>query len=419
MSSQSSGFNAKLAEVTRLFSIGSPEAADELLRTMRAAASDIHEIERIGRQAAGFGRLDLARECYNAALALDADDLESLKGLARLDRTPRPDLIDRLVRLEPDIAVDEDRAAVDMLLGQLFEDMRAYDRSFEYYQRGNAITHALRNYDETRNDQMLARYTRNITGEVLNRLGTGGRTGLAPIFIVGMPRSGSTLCEQILASHPEVLGGGELTLLPRVISMAAEEIGSKFVDDILRRGSPSAFSAMADIYIDTVRRALGERTRVTDKLLENFWNVGLIRLMFPDAKVIHCQRDPLDNCFTIFRRPFTRFGPPFANDLGAIGRQYRRQVQMMQHWDAVLPGFVYPLRYEALIDDFEAETRRLVAWCGLTWDDRCLEYYRTERGVRTASVTQVRRPPNRDSIGIAAPYRDHLGPLIEALLGSS
>lgn len=404
-----------LAEIARHYAAGHVEAANGLLLETRNTAATAPQLELVGRTAIRFGRFDLARDCYAAALRLDPDHLESLKGLARLDREHDPALVERLVQLEPSIASDEERASIGMLLGQLFEDSGDYDRSFQFYSRGNAITHRLRRHDDAMLDQRLARYRDNITPELLRRLAGGGRTGLGPIFIVGMPRSGSTLCEQILASHPLVLGGGELPLLARVMALAGQEIGSQSVDDLLRRASPSSLAAMADIYIDTVQPALGSRTRLTDKQLDNFWNVGLIHAMFPDARIIHCLRDPLDNCFSIYRRPFTRQGPSFAHDLGAIGRQYRRHLSMMEHWNAVLPGLVYTLRYETLIDDFEAETRRLVEHGRLPWDDRCLEFYRTERGVMTASATQVRRPPYRDSIGIAGRYRKHLGPLLEAL----
>ena len=206
-----------------------------------------------------------------------------------------------------------------------------------------------------------------------------------------------------------------MNLISRIRAMAGEEIHSSALDDILRLASPSSMTAMADIFLETVRPALREKSRLADKQLNNFWHVGLIRMMFPDAVVIHCLRDPLDNGFSIFRRSFTEGGPAYAYDLTAIGRQYRRHLGMMDHWDSLLPGFVYKLRYETLIDNFEAETRRLVAHCGLEWDDRCLEFYRTERGVKTASVVQVRQPVYRDSIGIAGRYMKHLGPLIDAL----
>lgn len=406
-----------LDEVAKHYAAGDATEGNRLLLEAQSAAASARELTAVGHRSVRFGRLDIARATFEAALRADPNDLSALKGLVSLGKDHDAAHAERLVQLADTIESEEERASLDMLLGRVFEDLGDYDRSFAFYTLGNALYDKLRGKSYDQLDQRLARYRRNITPDVMARLSGGGTTGLGPIFIVGMPRCGSTLVEQILASHPQVLGGGEMHLINRVIAMAGEEIGSTSLDDVLRSASQSSMTAMADIYLETVRPALRQKSRLADKQLNNFWSVGLIRLMFPDAVVIHCQRDPLDNCFSIFRRSFSTGGPLYAYDLAAIGRQYRRHMSMMEHWDSLLPGFVYKLRYETLIDNFETETRRLIAHCRLEWDDRCLEFYRTERGVKTASVVQVRQPVYRDSIGIAGHFMKHLGPLNEALRG--
>lgn len=404
-----------LDRVAAHFADGDLEEGGRLLASAKLAATTVKEFRAVAEQALRFGRLEVAREAFEAALSIDPNDLAMLLGASRLTKEHDPARVEHMAALAESLTSEDERAALDMQLGGIFEDMGEYDRSFAFYQSGNALYDRLRGQDQSHLDATTSRYGKRITPEVINRLLGGGRAGLGPIFIVGMPRSGSTLVEQILASHPQVLGGGETELIARIRSMAGAEIGSSALDDILLHASPGAMTAMADIFIETVRPALRQKSRLVDKQLNNFWNVGLIRLMFPDAAVIHCVRDPLDNCFSIYRRPFSKGGPRYAYDLAAIGREYRRHLTMMDLWENLLPGFVYKVRYETLVDDFEAETRRLVAHCGLEWDGRCLEFYRTERGVKTASVVQVRQPVYRDSIGIARHYEKHLGPLIDVL----
>lgn len=230
-----------------------------------------------------------------------------------------------------------------------------------------------------------------------------------------MPRSGSTLIEQILASHPQVHGGDELPLTTEIIAAARKKHFRSSVPDLVSAAQPSWISEMARAYIRDARPLMGKKPRLVDKYLDNFWHIGLLKLMFPEAKVIHCVRDPLDNAMSIYRQSFSDPGPTFAYDLAEIGAYFKLHDSVMRHWDEVLPGFVRHVRYEDIVGALEPGARDLLAFCDLPWDDRCLDFHRTERPVRTASHAQVRQPLYRSAIGSAQPYLAHLGPLIEAL----
>ena len=246
--------------------------------------------------------------------------------------------------------------------------------------------------------------------ELLRRFAGAGDPSHVPIFILGMPRSGSTLVEQILASHPAVHGAGEL----RNLWMRANSI-------LDGGGRVIPFPACVHRFDATVLRRLGHdyladlpplpagKTRVTDKAPSNFWFVGLIRLILPNAKIIHTVRDPRDTCLSCFSTLFTS-SQQFSYDLGELGRYYRHYRDLMAHWQTVLPaGSMLDVAYEDVVDDLEQQARRLLDHCGLPWDDRCLSFHRTERPVATASNVQVRRPLHGRSVARWRRYRSRIG----------
>jgi tetratricopeptide (TPR) repeat protein len=239
-----------------------------------------------------------------------------------------------------------------------------------------------------------------------------GHDSRAPIFILGMPRSGSTLLEQILASHPKVEGLGECAALFAAVQ-------GKFPYQPNPPGAeddPGHFRRMGDDYLARLRGlGWGKAPRVIDKMLGNYMHIGMIQLIFPDAIILHSVRDPVDNCLACFRKLF-RTGNEWTYDLADIGAQYRRYRRMMAHWETVLPGRVIPVVHEELVADSERKIRWLVEdACGLKWDEACLAFHQTKRPVRTASVAQVRQPIFRTSVERWRRYAKHLGPLFEAL----
>ena len=331
----------------------------------------------------------------------DADDLAAMH-----QQLARPDL------------VEDDRLHLEFAIGKALEDAGEYAPSFQHYVRGNALRRAQLRYsaDETsaRVQRACARYTR----EFFAARADMGCPARDPIFIVGLPRAGSTLIEQILSSHSQVEGTMEL---PEVASMTRS---------LRQQGDPSSampyHDALATLDADALR-ALGEqylaRTRIQrktsaplfiDKMPNNFMHIGLIHLMLPNAKIIDARRHPLACCFSAFKQHFAR-GQSFSYGLEDIGRYYRDYVRLMAHFDAVLPGRIHRVLYERMIADTEGEVRRLLDYCGLPFEASCLRFFQNPRPVRTASSEQVRRPIYREGVDHWRHYAPWLGALQQVL----
>jgi hypothetical protein len=237
-----------------------------------------------------------------------------------------------------------------------------------------------------------------------------------PVFIIGMPRSGTSLIEQILASHPAVFGAGELEEISKLAesSVAAPGARARFPDAVPAMSAQQIRQVGAD-YIARIRARAPNAKRIIDKMPGNFAFAGLIHLALPNARLIHTRRDAVDTCFSCFSRYFAH-GQWFSYDLGELGRYYRGYEALMEHWRNVLPkGVMLEVDYEQVVADLEHEARRIVEHCGLEWDDACLAFYETQRPVRTASASQVRQPIYGTSVGRWRPYEPFLGPLLEAL----
>ena len=313
---------------------------------------------------------------------------------------------------------DHTRLHLEFALGKAFEDQKIFAASFEHYARGNALRRAMVQYEADGFTRFVERSRALYTpGFFASRSGSGN-SAPDPIFVVGLPRSGSTLIEQILASHSQVEGTRELPDIPGF----ALELGA-----LERPGQPPAYpasvarldraqlNALGERYLAQTRphRVLG-RPRFVDKMPANFNHIGLIHLLLPNAKIIDARRAPLACCFANFKQHF-QSGVWFTYSLEDLGRYYRDYVRLMQHFDSVLPGRVHRVQYEALVGDLEGEVRRLLAYCGLPFEEQCLRYYETERSVQTVSSDQVRRPIYGDAVEQWRNFEPWLGPLKAAL----
>ena len=229
-----------------------------------------------------------------------------------------------------------------------------------------------------------------------------------------MPRSGTTLVEQILASHSQVFGAGELNDLLRIAtSIQAEKTDKEFPDCILDLNE-EALETLGVSYLERLRKHSDSKRFITDKMPHNFWFIGLIKIILPEAKVVHCIRDPRDNCLSIFKNSFVHANY-YAYDLKELGQYYNLYLDMMDHWGKTIPDFIYDLSYEAMVSNQEEETRKLLTYCQLPWEASCLSFHKTERSVATASSTQVRRPIYNDSVSLWKKYERQLEPLRNAL----
>ena len=372
-----------------------------------------HALKTVGRQAE-------AVQAYRKTLALAPQFGEAWWSLANLKTVTFSDadvaaMTGQLAR--PDLS-DDDRLHLEFALGKAREDARAFEASFSHYARGNAIRREALGYVADETARQVSRSRTLFTREFLQARAGQGCPAPDPIFIVGLPRAGSTLIEQILSSHSQVEGTQEL---PDIIALA-RRIGGRTqapaescYPEALGELSADALQALGEEYLARaqVHRKLG-RPLFIDKMPNNWSHLGLIRLALPNAKVIDARRHPLGCGFSAFKQHFAR-GQGFTYDLGDLGRYYADYVALMAHFDAVAPGWVHRVIYEQMVADPEAETRALLAHCGLPFEDACLRFYENDRAVRTASSEQVRRPIFTDAADHWRNYEPWLGPLKAAL----
>lgn len=311
----------------------------------------------------------------------------------------------------------EDRFHFHFALGKAFEDAGQFAESFKHYEQGNSLRRKGVGYDADWNSEQMRRMKALFTPEFFAARAGQGASAPDPIFIIGLPRSGSTLLEQILSSHPQVEGTMELADIPNLVRELGGTQGrskSRYPEAIAEL-DPAALRALGERYLELTR--IYRRTDAPffiDKLPNNFAHTGLIHLILPRAKLIDARRHPLGCCFSGYKQHFAR-GQHFTYNLDEIGRYYRDYVELMAHYDAVLPGRVHRVIYERMIEDTEREVRRVLDYCGLPFDQRCLRFYENERAVRTASSEQVRRPIYREGVDHWVNYEPWLGPLKSAL----
>lgn len=303
------------------------------------------------------------------------------------------------------------RAGLAFALAKALDERGDYDEAFETYLEANRLKRSTFTYSVEETAAVFDQLEREFTADFAKLREGSGHPDDAPIFIIGMPRSGTSLVEQILASHPDVHGAGELHLFRSTAAEIAGPEATNSLGSALVRMPADRFASIGEQYSTGVRGLAGGKPRVTDKLPGNFLFAGAIALALPRARIIHIRRDPMDNLVSIFRADFGSLHK-HVYDLAELGDYYVRYRRLMQHWDAVLPaGRIYHLDYRALVADQEGETRRLLAHCDLEWSDSCLRFYETKRPVRTVSALQVKRPIFDDAIGSAARYGAALDPL--------
>jgi tetratricopeptide (TPR) repeat protein len=300
-------------------------------------------------------------------------------------------------------------------LAKAYDDLGEQDRGFACLLEGNAIKRRQDQYQEARDLGAMNRIRKVFTAELITARGDVGDKSTLPVFIVGMPRSGTTLVEQVLASHNSVFGAGERLELPRAVGQLERRLGALPFPEAVWTIPGEELRQIGADYVAALQPLAPDARRIIDKMPVNFHFAGLIHLILPNARIIHVIRDPVDTCLSCFSKLFSG-EQPFAYDLGELGRFHRAYQQLMAHWRQVLPPHVLlEVHYESLVEDLATEARRMVAHCGLDWDDACLEFHKTSRAVHTASVTQVRQPIYRGSVGRWRPEPTLLQPLLDGL----
>ncbi|HZU38634.1 MAG TPA: sulfotransferase, partial [Gemmataceae bacterium] len=331
--------------------------------------------------------------------------------------TAEPD-IDTLKRWLTDPRLPVDFAIqLHFTLGKLLDRLELWDEAFAHFSQGNALRRALfqksgRAFDAAAHAQLIDEMIALFTPAYFQRVQGFGISSALPVFIVGMPRSGTTLVEQILSCHPKVFGAGELPNLGRLATRLPAQLGGSY-PECLSRLDPARAREMAETYLERITSLGGSAERVTDKMMELSLHLGFVATLFPNARVIYCGRDPRDVCLSCFFQYFR--GLNFTWDLEDLGRYYRDRERLLAHWRVVLPLPILEVGYEDLVAHQEAVSRRLVAFCGLEWDERCLSFHQNPRPVKTSSVLQVRQPIYTSSVGRWRQYAAHLKPLLDAL----
>jgi tetratricopeptide (TPR) repeat protein len=328
------------------------------------------------------------------------------------------DIATMRAQLERTDLTNDDRLHFDFALGKALEDTGEYAESFAAYARGNALRRKLNRYDADDNEAHVARSKKLFTREFFAARAGVGCAATDPIFVVGLPRSGSTLIEQILATHSRVEGTQELpdvTMIARIIGKRTTRAEASAYPRALDKFSADELRAFGEQYLAQTRiQRKTDRPFFIDKMPNNFAHTGLIHLMLPNARIIDARRHPLGCCFSCFKQHFAR-GQNFTYDLAELGRYYRNYVELMAHFDSVLPGRVHRVFYENMVEDTEGEVRRLLEYCGLPFEEGVLRFHENQRAVRTASSEQVRRPIFREGMDQWRHYEQWLDPLKHSL----
>ncbi len=311
-----------------------------------------------------------------------------------------------------------DKTQMHFALGKAYEDSKDYDTAFSHYQAGNTLKRETSNHSKEQLDIRISTQLDVCTAELFERLKDVGHDAPDPIFILGLPRAGSTLLEQILASHSKVDGTMELH---DILDLAKRLRGRDKASDpspryprILGELPTERFAQFGQQFIEDTRAYRGTAPYFIDKMPNNFFHIGLIKLILPNAKVIDARRHPMACCFSGYKQLFGE-GQEFSYGLEEIGNYYRQYVDLMNHWDEVLPGFVLRVQHEDVIADLEGQVRRILNFCGLEFEESCVEFHKTKRTVRTPSAEQVRQPINKSGVDQWCNFESHLDPLKHAL----
>lgn len=406
--------NAQAANVLGLTYVAASRHA-EAVTAFKQATSRRRWAEpwiNLGNALREIGAFEDALAAFDRARELAPRDAAPLLGAAQVKmfRDATDPHLAAMQSLERDLAKlpEAQQMYLHFALGKGHDDLGDTEKAFAHLSAGNAIKRQSVAYDEAKTLKLFDRIKQTFDAEFMATARTGLRDP-APIFVVGMPRSGTTLVEQIISSHPDVGAAGETSAM----SSAMRTLGA--FPESVRACGDEVLVRLAESYMRQLRSIAADAAHITDKAPSNIFFIGLIHAALPEAKIVHVMRDPADTCFSCYSKLFTR-EQPHTFDLGEMGRYYRAYYGLMQHWRDVLPeGRVLDVRYEDVVGGTEGQARRLLSHCGLDWDERVLSFHQSERAVSTASASQVRRPIYTSSVARWRRYEAHLWPLLDAL----
>jgi tetratricopeptide (TPR) repeat protein len=397
------------------------EAIEVLEKALKSRPEHPEALNFYGVALKSVGRLDEARETILKALKLnDAmyGAYANLNDLVDFSEGPGEALFNRMEAIfesAPNPEADQ-FLPLHFAYAKALDDRGQHEKALEHYITGGKMKRAQLEYKESETFGFFDSIREAFPKEVFENRKWAGLDDDRPVFIVGMPRSGSTLVEQILSSHPGVYGAGEVKHLSRALGQLRDRFPSlpKY-PEMAGKMTPAQFELAAKSYQKALENGAGDAKRITDKLLTNYFFLGLINLLFPKAKVIHTRRDPVDTCLSGFTKLF-KDDMPHSYDLTELGHYYGKYREIMEHWEKVLPeGVLITVQYEDVVADTEKEAKRLIEFLGLPWDKKCVDFHKSDRPVKTASVAQVRKPIYKTSVKRWKKYGEGLQPLVEAV----
>ena len=365
-----------------------------------------------------LGQMPQARQAYMAAISIDPSGGKSYRHLAEITKTDNSENIDLMSLVSNACQLDnislESKEHLNFALAKLLDGLKDYEGAFSAYEAGNSLHRKSEKYNPSESAGLFkiikSAYIKNNLIEADGPVSNDNR----PIFILGMPRSGTTLVEQIIASHTSVTGAGELPYLADEVKQYKG--GVMAFHKHFAKMSREQLSSVAEGYLAGLSKYDQGLAKITDKMPHNFLYIGLIATLFPNAKIIHCKRHPVANCLSIYKAYFAaKNAHPYAWDLKELAHYHNLYEDLMAHWRDVLPERFYEVSYEQLTSNQEEESRKLIDYCGLDWQEACLDFHNTERKVKTASAFQVRQPMHKQSVDLWKRYGDALQPLLDNL----
>ena len=430
------------------------EALECIKHAEKLSPKNLNVTDLLGLVYSGMSNTDAAITQYRSALETEPERLSSLIGLSQVylelgDTTKGIEVCDEIIAIDKNLtkgyiqkasmgksmpsdglaeqllrftengsSEDKTKAETHFVLGKIYDDQNNYTQAFKHYTFGNNIKNKSSHYDIERNEANISKLMEIYSADLFKTHQNLGVDSKMPVIIIGMPRSGTTLTEQIISSHPKVIGAGEVMFWSRTPTAMPLRLGTDTpYPECVREISPEQAEDIATMYESTLQKIAGVETNpehITDKMPHNFIHLGLIALLFPNVKIIHTKRNPIDTCLSIFFQNFNA-AHDYASDLSNLGFHYKQYQRIMRHWHEVLPGRILDINYEDTIADPQYWSRKLINHIGLEWDDACLAPHKLERSVKTASHWQVRQPIYKTSVERWKNYEEFLQPLIEAL----
>jgi len=390
-------------------------ASVELNLALKLSPDYIAARQRLGEVHRAQGQSGEAEACFRRVIKKSPYDPEAHRGLAYLNRFTEysSDIQSMEVSYEKSSEHGMDRVVLAFSLGKVFEDLERYDESFAYYEEANKLHRSLYQFSIDQEADYFETYRTAFTSDWLTNTTKHAIEDATPIFVIGMPRSGTSLVEQILASHSSVFGAGEVYHSSVFDSQVAQITGRPFPQSISSVPA-EVLTQSAQVYVENLRVNADQSARITDKLPHNFLRVGLLTAVMPQARIIHCVRDPMDICLSIFTHFFSS-AHGYASDLEELGLYYRLYERLMQDWEARFPECMYRISYEDLVADHEHEIKQLLEYCALPFESECLRFHETTRAVNTPSAVQVRQPLYQSAVSRWKRFEKHLRPLQAAL----